>query len=364
MAILGLVATPAGACDEPVYQMAMNAWRPGLFEGYLFHRGPLDAKTREAMDWLDSAAEGQPAEPANLVVRAIDVDADMAAPIAAIWRRQKSPSLPHLVVMPPLAFGVTGDRSVYAGPLDMASAKALIDSPVRQLLARRLRSGEAIVWVLLTGPDAKQNAAARAVLRQGCDEAVQGYIPPDAEPFDTEPFDAEPFDAEPSDIEPPDTEPPDTEPPEPIRYGIVELSRDDPGEAMLRAMLMRSEPDLQAHAGSKPVALPIFGQGRSLTGLVFEQITRDKVLDVCEFLLGPCSCMVSEMAPGVDLLIRTDWSQPAEPVVEQAVAAGAAAQAGSSGMGAVLRNVLIALGVIAAAAVVAALVARTRPQRS
>jgi len=338
MAILALFATPAGACDEPVFERAMRAWQAGLFEGFLFHRGPLDAKTREAMDWLNSAAEGQTGNPANLVVRAIDLDADMAAPIAEVWRRQKSPSLPHLVVMPPMAFGITDDRSVYTGPLDMPSAKALIDSPVRQLLARRLRSGEAVVWVLLTGADAEQNAAARAALRRASDQAVNGYIPPDADPLSEKP-------------------------PEPIRCDVVELSRDDPGEELLRTMLMRSEPDLQANAGDKPVALPIFGQGRSLTGLVFEQITEDNVLEVYDFLLGPCSCMISDVAPGVDLLIRTDWSRPTELVVEQAAAAEATAQAGRFGMGAVLRNVLIALGVIAAAAAVVTLIARGRPQR-
>ena len=75
---------------------------------------------------------------------------------------------------------------------------------------------------------------------------------------------------------------------------------------MLVNMLMKSEPDLDDYA-TYPMAFPVYGRGRVLYALVGDGIDKRNVIESCSFVIGPCSCQIKELNPGVDLLMNVDW---------------------------------------------------------
>jgi len=86
-------------------------------------------------------------------------------------------------------------------------------------------------------------------------------------------------------------------------------------------MLLRIEEDLWKLKDT--MVFPFYGRGRALFALVGEGINTENIEDVCAFLLGPCSCQVKAMAPGVDMLVRADWDsifEEGEPAEEPQLA--------------------------------------------
>ncbi len=51
----------------------------------------------------------------------------------------------------------------------------------------------------------------------------------------------------------------------------------------------------------------MFGRGRLLYALVGEGINADNISEACQFMAGPCSCVVKDYNPGTDLLMTVDW---------------------------------------------------------
>ncbi|MHC4680903.1 MAG: hypothetical protein ACYTEK_19655, partial [Planctomycetota bacterium] len=91
-----------------------------------------------------------------------------------------------------------------------------------------------------------------------------------------------------------------------FEFSTLSLSRSDPNEQFLLAMLLNSEPDLDEYAG-EPILFPVFGRGRALYALVGEGINTDNIREAVGFLTGPCGCEVKMLNPGVDLLMAFNW---------------------------------------------------------
>jgi hypothetical protein len=70
-------------------------------------------------------------------------------------------------------------------------------------------------------------------------------------------------------------------------------------------MLLNSEPDLAEY--DEPIAIPVFGRGRTSFALVGAGIHEGTIGDSCRFVCGDCSCQVKEQNPGRDLLMAVDW---------------------------------------------------------
>jgi hypothetical protein len=89
----------------------------------------------------------------------------------------------------------------------------------------------------------------------------------------------------------------------------------------------------------------VFGRGRVLYALAGRGINADNIREACEFLVGPCSCQVKEMNPGVDLLMDVAWSRLVEPMIDvelalppqadwqKLIGPGSVAQAGQTASG-------------------------------
>jgi len=342
--VAAIVCRPGGvwACDIPLYRFALDMWEPAKYEIVIFHRGPLSAEAAGAAEWLKKRARDG-AAPANCYVRLVDLaeEADEDESVMKLWRAQVDPVLPWAVLRYPEDSAGDKPRIVWAGPLAMPSAEAIVRSPVRAKIVRRIDSGQTIVWILLeSGDAAKDQAAAKlleaqlAKLQAQMNEGISDTQPASAPAGQLEAW-PEPFS-------------------EPVEFSLLRLGRSDPRETVLVNMLLDGWPGLRAQAATEPAAFPVFGRGKLPGALVGPGISAESIAEACWLITGPCSCGMGT-GFGLDLLLDPQW-QPFE--AEGATLAGAAGAVGAGG-GHLLRNVVVAAGCIfVAGALLAAVILR------
>lgn len=285
--VVAMSGVRASACSTPVFRYALMNWVPDVYRMVVFHRGPLGKTDRALVDRLVSWEPPR----ANVHVQVVDLSGKPEASMQALWRAQKTDTLPWLVLGYPESTATSA--SVWSGPLTGPNAGAVLDSPKRHEIARRLTDGECAVWVLLESGDAARDAAAAKTLDTQLKRMATVLKLP--EPM------ADGIDA-PADDAPGDDGPAD---PGPVSFAQVRLSRTDPAERILVAMLLGSEPDLKGL--SDPMAFPVFGRGRVLYALVGQGINGENIHETCAQLVGACSCEVKAAHPGMDLLMAVNW---------------------------------------------------------
>ena len=250
------------ACQVPVFRYALENWSPASW------RLRLPAT-----------------ELAGLETGGANLEIKRAAGLAAMELR-----LPE---------GEGEEAPVWTGPADTSHWQSLVDSPARRELTRRLLAGESAVWLLLESGDAAKDGAAVTVLEQALQAAQaelklpEGVVTPAQ--LDEPGRQGSPADVLHSDL------------PLRLAFSVLRLSRDDPAEAVLRAMLMKVEPDLADYAG-EPMVFAVFGRGRALEPLIGRGIHADNIREAASYLCGACSCEIKEQNPGMDLLLTADWA--------------------------------------------------------
>jgi hypothetical protein len=294
-AILGgllLLASPSWACSVPVFRFALENWPVDPYQLILFHRGPLTPANEALAAALERGA-AERAEP-SLTLRRVDVAQEVDAEMQTLLAAEQPALWPWLVVRYP---AVTRNRArVWSGRLSEEAVQALLDSPLRREIARRILDGDSAVWVLLrSGDSAKDDVALKLVqtqlehLQQTLKLPEQTDAPEDRLANETLPLR--------------------------LAFSLVELRRDDPAEQMLVQMLLHSEADLPQR--NEPMVFPVFGRGRALYALVGAGITEQNVAEAAGFLIGPCSCKVKKENPGTDLLLALDWKARLEKRAEK-----------------------------------------------
>jgi len=279
-------AATAWACSVPVFRYALERWRVDPYEVYVFHRGPLSdaqAKAVEALRAAESAEQGDGVVSLTVVDVASEPDAD----VAKVWQAHASEPLPRVVARFPEAFGIPIDA--WAGPLGAESVAALLDSPARRQVARRLLENDSAVFVLLESGDRGADDAAARLLETELarlQETLELPAPPGGV-WDDPVYDSQ------------------GAPSLKIALSVVRVARTDPAERAFIEMLLGIEPDLKTIR--EPMVFPLFGRGRALCALAGKGIEKRNIEEVCSFLAGPCSCIVKYENPGVDMLMRVDW---------------------------------------------------------
>ena len=347
----GLAACPrpASACSVPVFRYALERWPPDLYEVVVFHRGALTGPPRALVDRLEKMTATYDS-PVNVAVKTVDLAEEVGEGRKILWEAQEGAKLPWVVVRYPRI----PDRSAWSGPLEGAAIEAVLDSPVRREIGRRIARGDTAVWVLLESGDPAADDAASRLLDAELKKLVNVLEQP--APAD----DAGP---KPEPGSGPKTRPAadpitDDTTPVAVAFSMLRLSRRDPAETVLVNMLLDSEPDLRTF--DEPIAFPVFGRGRVLWALVGRGINESTILESGAFLAGPCSCVVKVENPGTDLLMTMDWEAAAEgldPGGQDAAPLAAAGEPGDdpadvlaasineSANGGLLRNSVLAAGV-------------------
>lgn len=279
IATLGFFALLQGAvhaCSVPVFRYAMERWAPDYYEGVLIHNGAM------AQDDATSALlQGETAELLNLSLSRLDIVSTAQEEIKGVLGEKVPEKVPALALWYP---GLKGRAlPFWTGEFTPAMVSQLIESPKRKELAKRLTAGQSGVWILVESGDAAKDKAALQLLNQELETVtrqLKEMLPSIAE----------------------ETEMPGLS----FEFSVLPVSRSDPNEQFLLAMLLHSEPDLEKYAG-EPVLFPVFGRGRALYALVGEGINADNIREAVGFLTGPCGCEVKMLNPGVDLLMAVNW---------------------------------------------------------
>jgi len=292
IAFVILLSTPIRACSVPVFQYALAYWTADAYEVIVFHRGSLSSEEQVTVDGLQRASWDADSR-ANVVVKTVDLAGSPSVVMQKLWEAQSASELPWMVIRYPRFSGVS--ESVWSGHFTAAGIRALLDSPVRKEIARRILDGEVAVWVFLESGVQEQDEAAARLLETELKRMSENFriSVPEGSMIQ--------FDEEDLSVE----------------FSMVRLSRNDTSERMFIQMLLNSEWDLKTFP--KPMAFPIFGRGRVLYALVGDGIRDGNIERACSFLVGWCSCIVKEQNPGVDLLMSVDWDAAiGEELYEQA----------------------------------------------
>ncbi len=282
-----LVGAAARACNVPVFRYALERWPAAPYEVWVFHRGPLPEAETALVAWLREAGQSEYGPPAFLV-ETVDLAGEVGDEAAEVWAAAGGEAgPPWMVVWYPRSFGIEG--AAWSAPLETASAHALVRSPAREELARRVLGGESGVFVLLEcGDAAKDDAAARLVEEELAKLEKLLRLPELVDGLWNDPI----YDAQGA-------------PELRLDFSVLRVSRTDPAERALVSMLLGMEEDLRTLEG--PMVFPVYGRGRVLWALVGEGINAENLLEAGAFFVGPCSCTVKEQNPGTDLLAVVEW---------------------------------------------------------
>src|SRR5262249_34968989 len=100
--------------------------------------------------------------PGNLKLQRVDLHGQVEPDLGALWRKQPAGAALPWVVLRITRKGIP--TPAWSGPLGKENGAALVDSPARRELVRRLARGESAVWLLLESGDERADAAAEALL--------------------------------------------------------------------------------------------------------------------------------------------------------------------------------------------------------
>lgn len=280
LAVVLFIHDGAPACNVPVFRYALERWPAEPYELVVFHRGELP----DAQQALLQRLRGADGRELPTSVTATAVDGNVPAELQPLWESLRSSALPSLTLLFPKAYGLK--ETIWTGPLTAGSVAGLLDSPARREIVRRLAKddGDAAVWVLIACGDLRKDEAALSCLTTVLPKMDRTL--------------------EPAKDDAPDG-PPQDRPKIKVHFSWLKVDRNDPNEAILVGLLDRLDPN--GGKSGEPLALPVFGRGRVLTVLEGDRINAEAVQDICEFLIGDCSCTIKDQNPGFDLFIPVDW---------------------------------------------------------
>ena len=297
---VGWVARPAMGCSVPVFRYALERWNPDFYQIAIFHKGPLKDDVRTALEKVGKDASGWGEGP-NVDVVAVDTGTTIPQDLSDVWKHIQAgglaESLPFMVVRFPEMLQMPLDLT--SGTLTAANLKALLESPARTEISKRIRGGHSAVWVLLESGDDKKDGAAEALLAKTLKKLQQDLKLPEDSTVDAGVEMT--IDEVATGLR--------------VEFSILRVSRDNPEEKYFVENLLDAEPTLRGSAD--PAVYVVFGRGRLLTVIPHEDLNEDNIGAIAEFLVGPCSCMVKEQNPGLDLLMAANWNDYGGDIIQE-----------------------------------------------
>ena len=299
-----LIIQQTQACQVPVFRYALERWQADDYHAVIIHQGGLDEEQKEAIQIIEEAGSPLFETGANLALHKLDLSSGLS--VDPRWQSEtstfKPDDPPRIALYYPTSTGI--QEPLWTGELTIANAKAIIDSPLRQKIKDELLAGTSNVWLLLQSGDESLDREAEERLRKFLGQASEetklpdGIIPlekahqlrtgPDEGPIDMD-------DVLRSSV------------PLKIHFSTIAVSRNDPAEEIFISMLLKHSPRMRSIT-DQPIAIPIFGRGRVLEGMIGRDITLEHTLGASSYLCSACSCQVKEENPGLDMLMAVKWA--------------------------------------------------------
>jgi len=298
-----LAAQTSEACQVPVFRYALERWRPDPYQLVIVHDGNLTIGQKSDLVHLEESLVGPNGPVVNLRFDTIDLakEKEQLERWENVHKEENAPMTAHLFY--PFQ-GFEGDVSpIWSGAFTKNNINAILDSPIRRELVKRILAGNSAVWLFLeSGNKEKDDKLFKELEKHARVAQKEIGIPKGV--------------IQQSALDDPDLllGPEDEENilessvPLKIAFSIHRFSRKDPEESVLRAILMNLEEDLlDEKFADQPMLFSVFGKGRVLLPLVGKGINEENTLGDCSYLCGPCSCQVKNQNPGMDLLVKADW---------------------------------------------------------
>jgi hypothetical protein len=219
---------------------------------------------------------------------------------------------------------------VWTGALTPASLAALTDSPARKEIARRILTGESVVWVLVESGDKDEDDAIAARVEKRLRYLEQVAILQPIDPNDpTSKLGPGPaLRVKFSLLRIPSLAPTGGEGrgEGAARSKATQVNAGSetgaPAEALLLKMLAGPKPAAELATG--PWLAAVFGRGRVLGAWPAADFGDPEIEEACLFLLGACSCQVKRQNPGWDMLMNVNWTEELRAAAEKASGAATA----------------------------------------
>ena len=298
-----MLAATAYACQVPVFRYALERWRPDPYQLVIVHDGNMTGEERAKLSYLEESLVGANGPVVNLRVETVDLAKEQE--LLEQWKKIHADGNGSMTVH--LFYPYEGFEAnvppIWSGSCTKKNMDAILDSPTRRELVKRILAGDSAVWLFLESGNKEEDDKLFKIL-EGYAKIAEKEIPIPEGVIQQNALDDPDLQLGPGDQE----NILESSVPLKIAFSIRRLSRKDPEEAVLRAMLLQLEEDLlDEEFADKPMLFPVFGKGRVLPPLIAAGISEENALADCGYLCGPCSCQVKNQNPGMDLLVKADW---------------------------------------------------------
>ena len=333
--IILCLASPAVACQIPVFRYALENWQPDPYVLVVAHRGDLSPGDTILLSELQETIR-QHSQSLNIELKVVDLSKTKDPLLEAVLGKEaeliQSPRMvlvyPFGHVAPVYGSGRPGFRDgtpafsdgaassppgltptspgppgfadgtseiaddvptlAWSGDLTLEHIRQCAESPARKEIAEKILDGQSAVWVLLECGDKAKDDAAEATISSTLAQMQKTLALSDKQTIQSDEF----FQ-------------PDTKVDLRIEFSVIRVPYERGDETIFASTLLHTEPDLAA--SEDPVVIPIFGRGRSYFALAGTDINATNIEEHCRFLIGDCSCQVKRANPGKDLLFAVAW---------------------------------------------------------
>ena len=276
----------AEGCSVPVFRYALERWPADPYLITIFHKGKLNEEQKKVITYYQKFYDRYEA----VILSVFDLDdKKLSKKAREYWKINKQDSLPVVIVQYPYITRIEQLAGVY--PLDMKSAKQLMESPTGRELARRILKNDTSVFMQIDGDDESENIKSEKIVKDALKKMEEDMKLPHEELADGEVLDEESMPYDEDSLK--------------IKFSFLRVSRNSPVDKAFVDILLNSEPGLKDIKG--PIVFPVYGRARALFAFSEEGINAENMAEAGNFLVGECSCEVKAQNPGIDLLVPIDW---------------------------------------------------------
>ncbi|HPN84942.1 MAG TPA: hypothetical protein PK821_06360 [Victivallales bacterium] len=274
----------AQACTTPVFRHALEYWPASPFRLVIpSDANPFSESEQKALKALKVA------EDAGLlnISTVKDSDKDLSESERELLKTYKSEERGNRQAL--LFFPLDSQLPELSIPLKLepGAVMRILNSPMREEIAKQILSGKTAVWLLVEGEDkAKNDHVAEMITAKLAKLNKDLHLSDMAEDETVESIQTG------SAIE------------IKIDFSLMRIRPDDPQETYLVETLKNL---LYEFKPGQQILAAIYARGRAIQVLSEDEITEDSIKQIASFLVGPCSCLVKAENPGIDLLFAVEW---------------------------------------------------------
>ena len=234
-----MLVTTAYACQVPVFRYALERWRPDPYQLVIVHDGNMTAEERAKLNYLEESLVGENGPIENLQVETVDLAKEKEQ--LERWKKIHMDANGSMTVH--LYYPYEGFEAnvppIWSGACTKKNLDAILDSPTRRELVKSILSGDSAVWLFLESGNKAEDDKLFKILESYA-KIAEKEIPIPEGVIQQSALDDPDLQLGPGDQE----NILESSVPLKIAFSIRRLSRKDPKEAILLAMLLNLEEDL------------------------------------------------------------------------------------------------------------------------